>query len=57
MILFIFRESGKEEERGRDTSMCERHIHGLPLALKSRQMLQQGIEPVTLWFPGWCSIH
>ena len=30
-ILFIFRERGKEGERRRETSMCERYIDWLPL--------------------------
>ena len=31
-FLFLFREKGREGERGRETLMCERNIHQLPLA-------------------------
>ena len=29
--LFIFRKRGREEERGRETSLCERYMDRLPL--------------------------
>ena len=29
--LFIVRERGREGERGRETSVCERYINQLPL--------------------------
>ena len=58
-IIYLFLERGREEERGRDTSMC-----GCLLCapywgrgLRPRHVPWLSIELVTLWFAGWHSIH
>ena len=48
IYLFIFRERGKEGERGRETSM-----HGS----QPRHVPWLGIKLATLWFAGRCSIY
>ena len=62
-ILFIFRER-EGRERGRETSMCERHMDRLPPTgpqlgpgPQPRHVPRLGIEPATLWFTGQHSIH
>ena len=57
-IYFIFRE-GEEREKGRETSMCgclSRAPNQGP-GLQPRHVPWLGIEPMTLWFAGVCSIH
>ena len=58
-ILCIFRERGREGERGRGTSMysCLLHTPYWGPGLQPRHVPRQGIEPVTLWFAGPRSIH
>ena len=63
--LFIFRERGSEgKKRGRETSMWERNIDQVPLALPQRgpgpppsHVSWLGIELVTFWFMGWCPVQ
>ena len=62
--LSIFREKGREGQRGRETLMCERYIDWFPL---TRALLGTwpitwhvswlGIEPAALQFTGRSSIH
>ena len=58
--LFIFRQRGRKGEREGEKHLCVVVSH-LPLIgdLAHNQVMwpRLGIEPVTLWFAGWCSIH
>ena len=57
--LFIFRERGREGEKGRETSMCgclSCTPHWGP-GPEPRHVPWLGIEPVTLWFSGCHLIH
>ena len=60
IYLFIFRARGKgRRKRGRETSMCScllRASHWRP-GLQPRHVPRLGIEPATLWFTHWHSIH
>ena len=56
----ICRERGREgRKRERETSMCGclSHVPYWGLGLKPRHVPWLGIQPVTLWFTGQCSIH
>ena len=53
--LYTFRANGKE--RGRETSMCERNRWAASQAAIPRHVPWPAVEPATLWFVGWCSIH
>ena len=59
--LFIFRKMGREGEKHwcvRDTSTgCLSHTPNQGPGLQPRHVHWLGIEPATLWFSGWCSIH
>ena len=58
-ILFIYRQRGKEGERGRETSMCG-CLSGTPYwgpGLQPRHVPWLGIKVVTLWFADWHSVH
>ena len=57
--LFIFREGKGGRKRGKQTSMCG-CLSCTPYCgpgPQLRHMPWLGIEPVTLWFTGTCSIH
>ena len=57
-ILFIFRER-EAREKEKETSMCGCLLH-TPYqgpGLQPRHVPWLGIEPATLWFAGWNSIH
>ena len=56
-ILFLERGEGREKER--ETSMCGclSHAPYLGPGLQLRHVPWLGIELVTLWFAGQCSIH
>ena len=70
-ILFIHlqregkgeRRKGEGGEKERETSMCERNIHRLPLAhnwgpgRQPSHVPWQKIDLRTFWFAGQCSIH
>ena len=59
--LFIFREGeGKEKERERNINVWLPLMHPLLGAcpgLQPRHVPWLVIEPATIWFSGWCSIH
>ena len=59
-IYFIFRQRGKEGERGGETHQCVVASH-VPctgdLALQPRHVPWLGIKLATLWFPGQRSVH
>ena len=58
-FIYLFSERGEGKERGRETSMCgclSFTPHQGP-GPQRRQVPWLGIEPVTLWFAGWHSIH
>ena len=59
LCLFIFKERGREGERGRETSVygCLLHAPYWGPGLKPRHVPWLGIEPATLCFTVWCSIH
>ena len=60
--LLIFRERGMERGREGEKHQCINvwlpltHPHQGP-GLQSRHVPWLRIEPATLWFAGWCSIH
>ena len=56
--LFIFRERGREGERQGNINVWLPLIHP-PLGTwpTTQACAWLGIEPVTLWFAGWCLIH
>ena len=57
--LFIFREGKRGRKRGRETSVCGCLLHA-PYwgpGLQPRHVRWLGIEPATLWFTSWHSIH
>ena len=57
--LLIFREGKAGRKRGRETSMCG-CLWSTPYwgpGLQPRHVPWLGIELVTLWFTGWCSVH
>ena len=60
-ILFIyFQSEGKGgRKRGRETSMCGCLLHSPNRGpgLQPSHVPRLGIEPVTIWFTGWHSIH
>ena len=63
-IYLLFREGTGRRKRGRDTSVCERYSHWLPLtpptgdlATQPRHVPWLGIEPATFLFTGWHSVH
>ena len=59
-ILFIFRQQGREGEREGEKHQCVVASYAPPtrdLALKPGTGPRLGIEQVTFWFTGWCSIH
>ena len=59
VYLFIFRERGREGERGRETSVCgclSRTPYWGP-GLQPRHVPWLGIKPMTLCFTGPFSIH
>ena len=56
--LFLEREKGKKKRKG-ETSMCG-CLSRVPHQCRGQQprhVSWLGIEPATLWFPGWCSNH
>ena len=58
-IYLYFREGKAGRKRGRETSMCDCLLHA-PCwgpGLQPRHVPWLGIEPVTLWFTGPCSVH
>ena len=65
MYLFTFRERGREGEGKWVKCWCVREtlisclLHGPNQGPgpHTRHVPQLGIEPVTFWFAGWCSIH
>ena len=56
-ILFIYFWRG--EKRGKETSMCGclSHTCNWGPGTRPRHVPRLGIEPATLWFAGWCSVH
>ena len=60
-VLFIYfqREGKGRRKRGRETSMCGcvSHAPSWGPGMQPRHVPRLGIEPVTPWFTGWCSIH
>ena len=60
LYLFIFRQRGKEREREREKHQCVVASHSPPtwdLARNPDMYPRLGIEPASLWFAGWHSIH
>ena len=60
IFLFILRERGREGEKEGEKHQCVVASHAPPtgdLAWQPRHVLWLGIEPATLWFAGWHSIH
>ena len=65
IYLFIFREREREREREGEKHQCERETSvGCLLCtpnqgpgLQPRHVPRLGIEPVTFWITGPCSIH
>ena len=60
LFIYFLREQGRKGEReGRETSMCGclSHAPYWGPGPKPRHVPWLGIEPVTLWFTGWHSIH
>ena len=60
IYLFIFRQRGREGERKGEKHPCvvaSRTPHTGEPGLQSKDVPQLGIEPATLWFTGWHSIH
>ena len=56
--LFIFRERERKKERERNINVCLPLVHPwLGTGLQPRHVPWLGIEPTTLWFTGWHSIH
>ena len=58
-FIYLILERGEGKEKGRETSMCGcllRAPYWGP-GLHPRHVPWLGIEPVTLWFAGQCSIH
>ena len=55
-ILFLEREG---KERGRETSTCGCLLSALHWGPgpQPRPVPCLGIQPTTLWFAGWCSVH
>ena len=51
IYLFLDRGEGREKERERNISVW------LPLGPPPRHVPWLGIEPETLWFAGWFSVH
>ena len=59
LFIYLFLERGEGRERGRETSMCgclSHTFHWGP-GPQPRHVPWLGIEPVTLWFADWHSIH
>ena len=57
IYLFLEREEGREkEERNINVWLLLMHPHWGP-GLQPRHVPWLGIEPMTLWFAGWHSIH
>ena len=57
--LFIFREGKKRRKRGREIAMCS-CLSPTPYwgpGPQPRHVSWLGMEPVTLWFTGWHSLH
>ena len=59
IYLFIFRQGKRGRKRGRETSMCgcSHTPHNGEPGPQARHVPWLGIEPMTLWFRGWHSIH
>ena len=58
-FMYLFLARGKAGERGRETSMCG-WLSCTPYwgpGLQPPQVPWLGIQPVTLWFEGWHTIH
>ena len=50
---------GREKERERNVCVCG-CLSCAPYwgpGLQPRHVPRLGIEPVTLWFTGWCTVH
>ena len=59
IFYFLFLDRGKGRENERETSMCG-CLSCTPYwrpGLQPRHVPWLGIEPATLWFTGWLSIH
>ena len=60
LFIYLYLERGKGgRKRGREISMCG-CLWCVPYwgpGPQPRHVPWLGIEPVTLWFTGWCSIH
>ena len=59
IFVYFFREGKGDRKKGRRTSMCGCFLNAprQELGPQPRHVPWLGIEPVTLWFAGWCSIH
>ena len=56
--MFLERGEGREKERERNIHVgCLSHTPFWGPGLQPRHVPRMGIEPVTLWFTGWCSVH
>ena len=57
-FIYLFLERGEGRKRGKETPVCG-CLSSTPYwgpGLQPRHVPWLGIEPVTLWFAGWCSI-
>ena len=58
MYLFLVRGEGREKEKEGNSDVWEiHHIVASSTCPTTRHVPWPGIEPVTLWFTGWHSIH
>ena len=59
LFIYFYREGKGRRKRGRETSMCG-CLSCAPYwgpGTQPRHVPWLGIEPVTLWFAGWHSVH